>query len=87
MTSLSTVRQEVEKSRPERGQFPLVTDAEIFEQAGFYSVSLGNNWGAEWPDIHKWCQEKFGREHYTWTGSTFWFENEKDAILFALKWG
>ena len=34
-----------------------------------------------------WCQEQFGEEHYAWTGSNFWFETEKDAIMFALRWG
>jgi hypothetical protein len=28
-----------------------------------------------------------GHQHYAWTGtSTFWFETERDAIMFALRW-
>jgi hypothetical protein len=39
-----------------------------------------------WSEIHRWCSDQFGSAHYSWTGSTFWFEDEKDAILFALRW-
>ena len=49
-------------------------------QAGGFSA-VGN-----WRECHAWCKEQFGREHYTWTGSKFWFETEQDAMLFLLKW-
>ena len=34
-----------------------------------------------------WCKEQFGSEHFAWTGSKVWFETEKDAIMFTLRWG
>ena len=34
-----------------------------------------------------WGREQFGPEHIAWTGSKFWFESEKDAIMFTLRWG
>jgi hypothetical protein len=36
--------------------------------------------------MHHWCEQQFGKDHYAWTGSTFWFETEKDATLFGLRW-
>lgn len=62
------------------------THAEQLEQKGFYSVTLGLNGLRQWQYVHQWCQEQFGEEHYTWTGSIFWFEDEKHAMLFALRW-
>lgn len=58
-----------------------------FREAGYYSVELTKNaitnW---WGDVHKWCGETFGKEHYTWVGETFWFETEQAAVWFALRW-
>jgi len=34
-----------------------------------------------------WCIKEFGKGHIAWTGSKFWFESEKDAIMFTLRWG
>jgi hypothetical protein len=36
--------------------------------------------------MHHWCEQQFGKDHYAWTGSTFWFETKKDATLFGLRW-
>jgi len=38
-------------------------------------------------DCYLWAREQFGPEHVAWTGSKFWFETEKDAIMFTLRWG
>jgi len=38
-------------------------------------------------DCYLWAREQFGPEHIAWTGSRFWFEREKDAIMFTLRWG
>lgn len=56
---------------------------EVLKDQGYYSVELspGNK------VIYDWCQEKFGPDHYVWTGSKFWFETETDAIMFTLRWG
>lgn len=88
MKSLLTIRQEVADSRLSRKLHPSPpTDAEIFEQAGFYSAALGDLGNSDWQEIHQWCRQQFNRDHYTWTGSTFWFETEQAAVLFTLRWG
>jgi hypothetical protein len=38
-------------------------------------------------ECYDWGREQFGPEHFAWTGSKFWFETEKDAIMFTLRWG
>lgn len=38
-------------------------------------------------ECYLWGREQFGPEHIAWTGSKFWFESEKDAIMFTLRWG
>lgn len=55
-----------------------------FREAGYYSVRLGSldTWGL----VHPWCEQHIGQRHYTWAGSTFWFETEQAAALFALRW-
>ena len=58
-----------------------------YSQAGYLPVKsklLGRE--GEWQQIHAWCREHVGEKHYSWTGSTFWFESEQDAALFALRW-
>lgn len=57
-----------------------------FRDAGYFCVHPAVDSLSKWPKMHEWCQEQFGRDHYSWTGSTFWFENEQDAVLFTLKW-
>lgn len=85
MTSLLTVRQELSSIRHsgKKGQ-RLFNDAEILQQAGFYSATVGNH---NWPGVHEWCKQQFGKDHYTWTGSRFWFETKEAAVLFTLRWG
>ena len=55
-----------------------------FSAAGYYSAEVDLN--HPWQDIHAWCVDQFGEDHYTWTGSTFWFETDQAAVLFALRW-
>ena len=58
-----------------------------FVDYGYYSVSLsGNALENNWQEVHKWCEDQFGGRHYAWTGSVFWFETEKDANWFTLRW-
>jgi hypothetical protein len=58
-----------------------------YSQAGYYPVKLGMlGVEGEWQECHQWCCEHVGEQHYTWTGSTFWFETEQAAALFALRW-
>jgi len=55
----------------------------LFLLNGYISVEFGHNNKV----CYDWCTEQFGKEHYAWTGSKFWFEREKDAIIFTLRWG
>jgi hypothetical protein len=58
-----------------------------FRAAGYYSVEVNLQHPFNlWQDIHEWCVDQFGENHYTWTGSTFWFETDQAAVLFALRW-
>ena len=57
----------------------------ILQENNFYSCQLKKL--DNWPQVHKWCEWQFGSDHYIWTGSTFWFENEQAQLLFMLTWG
>ena len=58
-----------------------------FRDAGYYRVepssgSVTHNW----QEMHSWCEEHIGARHYAWAGGTFWFESDRAAVLFALRW-
>jgi hypothetical protein len=58
-----------------------------FRDAGYYRVepssgSVTHNW----QEMHSWCEEHIGARHYAWAGSTFWFESDRAAVLFTLRW-
>ena len=55
-----------------------------FTDQGYHDVAL--NELTQWQEIHQWCEQQFGQDHYVWTGNRFWFEQEQDAMLFALRW-
>lgn len=60
---------------------------EEYQAAGYHPVELGTlGLVNEWQECHRWCREHIGEDHYSWTGSTFWFETDKAAVLFALRW-
>ena len=64
-----------------------LTVREEYQAAGYHPVELGTLFlMGEWQECHRWCCEHIGKDHYSWTGGTFWFENQRDAILFALRW-
>lgn len=71
------------KSRPVDPYNPIDWNFEL-KQAGFLSVEISNL--QQWNKIHAWCCDHIGEDHYVWTGSTFWFENEQDVLLFSLCW-
>lgn len=54
--------------------------------AKYYYTSPCKTSMRQWQEIHKWCEQQFGKEHYAWTGNVFWFESANDATLFALRW-
>jgi len=55
---------------------------------------MPNSWASDNQAIRTWCEQSFGpggrkqRWRFGWTGSdnTFYFRNEKDALLFVLRW-
>jgi hypothetical protein len=49
-------------------------------------VSLGRHGRLRWNEVHVWCQDQFGVEHYAWSGDVFWFDRKEDAVMFALRW-
>lgn len=51
--------------------------------AGYVPVHMNRYVGV---DLHVWVERNLGRHNYNWTGSVFWFNNEQDATLFALRW-
>lgn len=52
--------------------------------AGYHRVECSQM--SEWNDVHTWCEDTFGKSHYAWVGSVFWFECKENALLFQLKW-
>lgn len=63
---------------------PTILWTEQFQAAGYYHAQPGDL--QHWPDIHEWCEETFGKDHYAWNGGNFWFEKHEDAVMFALRW-
>ena len=62
--------------------------AEDFRKAKYHEAQPNDKTVAgNWSDIHTWCDEKFGPHGYTWTGHIWWFENERDKLMFLLRWG
>jgi hypothetical protein len=74
---------------------PLTTDGnqslittdwnELFKKQKFYSVDFGHDF-TEYKNLHEWCNENIGSDHYIWTGSKMWFDTEQSVILFSLRW-
>lgn len=56
------------------------------EKQGYPNILLSREGHLKWQEVHAWCEEKIGKDHYVWTGSRFWFDRIEDATLFALKW-
>jgi hypothetical protein len=54
------------------------------EEGGYYSVDLRS--AEHWTDIHQWCRGQYGQENYSWSGTRFWFQTDREAMLFALRW-
>jgi hypothetical protein len=63
---------------------PGVVWPELLANAGYISVEHQQGL---WQNVHDWCKEVIGYEHYSWTGSTFWFETKEHALMFKLCWG
>jgi hypothetical protein len=59
----------------------------MLESGGYICIPSADiiTWG-NLREAAQWCREQFGREHYYWTGGSFWFERSEDATLFVLRW-
>jgi hypothetical protein len=71
------------KSKNNNGNFNW---RKAYLEKGYPNVLLGSEGHTQWQEVHAWCKEHIGTEHYIWTGSRFWFDNVDNAALFALKW-
>jgi len=57
------------------------------QDAGYYGIEASREAIRDnWQEMHQWCEQQFGKQHYAWTGSRFWFECEPAAVLFTLRW-
>jgi hypothetical protein len=62
--------------------------ADDFRKAKYHeAIPNDKTVNGEWRYIHTWCEEQFGKNGYTWTGHIWWFENERDKLMFLLRWG
>jgi len=57
----------------------------ILESGGYISVEFNVTRG-DTRKVAQWCREKFGADHYYWTGGAFWFEQEEHVAMFMLRW-
>ena len=51
-----------------------------------YTINIPKVRGDRHWEQTQWCEQQFGKDSYTWTGSRFWFDRTEDAALFALRW-
>lgn len=56
---------------------------EDFIKAGYYPVATRTLFFGR-PEKKAWCDKH--TPNWTWMGSTFYFQNERDALLFQLRW-
>ena len=60
---------------------------ELFAKAGYIKISCKfDTLTSSATDAIKWCSIQFGLDHFQTIGRHFFFETEKDAMLFALRW-
>jgi hypothetical protein len=60
-----------------------------FQEAGYFSVALSRNAtnAIDKEVVVNWCTENF-ENRFAWVVDSyvFWFETDKDAMLFSLRW-
>jgi hypothetical protein len=79
------IREFVQRRAQEESQWISVKDwnAELAE-LGYHPAQCHNL--REWQEVHAWCREFVGEQHYAWAGNCFWFETADVATLFSLRW-
>lgn len=66
----------------DRTTWPEINHAEQFRAAGYYGVALSSG---KWHELHSWLKTHYPNR-YCWTGSIFWFDDERIATDVALRW-
>lgn len=46
----------------------------------------GNWWAGDWAEMSAWCDATLGPGRWEYFNSEFRFQEEKDLMLFTLKW-
>jgi hypothetical protein len=82
MSSIGEFIRLVQRLRDEKETVRPLDWNSVFEDQGYYSVTVSPKSKECWV----WCDAQYGKEHYAWTGSKFFFETEQDAIMFTLRW-
>ena len=60
---------------------------DVLTEAGFVNRRLTHANRYYVDDAYRWCKSVLGDEHFALIGfADFWFENEKDANWFSLRW-
>lgn len=72
----------INEEKQSRGTLSLY--AVDFAEAGF--IMIETNRVRNWEEVHNWLESRT-TQHYTWTGSKFWFSNEDLANAFDLRFG
>jgi len=57
-----------------------------FRENGYFEVCGSKQPFSNQYIIGQWCVDKFGSGHYSWDGTSWWFDSEENAVLFALRW-
>jgi len=83
MVSIQDFIRQVQKLRDSGKLIEPINWNYLFLLYGYIPVDLS----PKNKECYDWGREQFGPEHFAWTGSKFWFETEKDAIMFTLRWG
>lgn len=79
--------EEIHSRQLEGDEPPTIDWNNMLESGGYICISSGKlGWTGEFREAAQWCREQFGREHYYFTGGSFWFDREEDAVMFALRW-
>ena len=88
MISIREFTRQVTAMRDQKKLLDPIDWNRILADRGYVSVPIGYRVRQQGDRTIRlaWCVEQFGEEHYAWTGSNFWFETEKDAIMFSLRW-
>lgn len=58
----------------------------IKEKQALQHQQSSNWYTVTWPNYSDWCNATYGRGNWEYYYGQFLFKNEKDALMFRLKW-